>query len=751
MNQRVGPALWLRIYLATFAALVIWHFKSLGDPPYFDEAMGLFSEASYLADSGFDHRGLWHEVSAIDGGPRAYLISIWPTVVAVAMWIAPSPASALVLLHLGNLAVAAALMVMVGALAARSAGTAGGILIALAVASTPLVAAQFELVGMDLPMLVVSMWALSCVVRRRFGLVAVAGLVAFFIKPTGALVTLANLTFLAGLLPLWFVNGGLAPVERRGWLVGVTANALALLLEVVVYALSPNHEHISSQTPGESFLKYLIVVCPDLLVVATIALAAVVVALARRGTADSTASGPAASAGRVIRWLRGVYDRPLIVYAAIFSAGTLVAIVGYLQVYVPRYLIPLFPLLYLTIAETWLAPGRWRTIGLATLGAIVAVNYINANGALYLDIGPMRRNGLYERSGEFRRDLVSNLALAQLLETQYAGVPIVVGHPYTHYFSMPRLGYVKAPLRGYAINAFSRPELRPAAAMFDDRPTKFVLVSVPNAFYQTGAVSMPAAVQEDSSQAAPSAEKSALLKEIYRDDLASPLTATLVDLSALAEQPNAREAWYCDRLWYDATLARTAPGVVLVRATILAAAGRWDLAERLLGRAVDDCPENVELLLTRAWALYKLGDVTAAGSGLERIVAAHPREASAYYQLAIVRERQSRFDEAAALLARAVEVRDSYREAWFQLGVARFRLNDARGAVAAFERAIELDPTNAQARNNLGVAFVRQEKFAEAERQFAEALRLAPGYVEARGNLERLQAMSKRPDGSAAS
>lgn len=121
----------------------------------------------------------------------------------------------------------------------------------------------------------------------------------------------------------------------------------------------------------------------------------------------------------------------------------------------------------------------------------------------------------------------------------------------------------------------------------------------------------------------------------------------------------------------------------------------------------------------------------------------------AEYGLAVVAERQKKFNTAASHYRRALDLNPRSVAAARGLGRAMSELGDRSAARIAFGRAIEIDPASAEARNDFGVFLYRSDETDRSIEELIEAVRLDPGsalYHENLGRAYRKKAQWKEAD-----
>jgi tetratricopeptide (TPR) repeat protein len=104
---------------------------------------------------------------------------------------------------------------------------------------------------------------------------------------------------------------------------------------------------------------------------------------------------------------------------------------------------------------------------------------------------------------------------------------------------------------------------------------------------------------------------------------------------------------------------------------------------------------------------------TEAGQALRDSLAADPRYAEAWYELATVQERQDASAESIESCQRALECRPAFPEALVALGDAWTSLRNADKATDAYRRALQVNPEFAVARYQLSLCLLGQGCFAE--------------------------------------
>ncbi len=722
-TNRVWPGRWLRPaaeWLVVWLAIVVWRFEVIDSPPYWDSAMGLFTEANFLVESGFDYRRLWlQEERFSQGGPAVYLTSVMPTVVALFLNFAPSVRGALIGLHLLNFAAAAALACAVAARMRGSAGTWGAWLVSAALVTTPLVAVQIDMIGMDLPMAWAAMVALGHAAAQRFGRALAWGWVAFLIKQSGGVVTTAILVYLT--LLLLFSHGRALQARRHLWWKFWPAAYLSLVVQVWVpewIGRLPQSEPDRFQADPLFGLKTLGLSrywCPDLWVLALLVLLGTA-ELARRWFAADVVLAAAMRPGAFGK-LWEVFRRcgaalalnPLGALAWLVLLGTLAALS--LLYTIPRYLL-------LPAGCLWLLAGLLGpALGLGRLAAgacavWIGLNLANASGRFLPELPHGRRTGaVWERSREYLADHRANQATVEYLVRRQAHRPIVAPSPLVHFLALPRLGYVERPLHGYALHAFQTRDFRPIAEILSDRPADPVFVWIDNSFAATAQCTPPRPGPTD---------------QVLHSDGLEPPAVVFANPELAAALPGDRERWY-RRTLLPETLAEEATAQ-------LVAAGRLVEAEVRLRRQLGEDPQNAALRHNLAVVLAKQRQLDEAGRLLEEATRAEPERADSWALLGGVRADQQRFDEAAEALRQATELRPKNAEYLQHLALVLQIRGQPIEAGRAAQQSLGIDPRNPQTAllaNNL--AWTLATSPADDQRAGSLAVQLAQAALAALG------------------
>ncbi len=130
------------------------------------------------------------------------------------------------------------------------------------------------------------------------------------------------------------------------------------------------------------------------------------------------------------------------------------------------------------------------------------------------------------------------------------------------------------------------------------------------------------------------------------------------------------------------------------------------------------------------------GRPEAALEEFRLLLAADPRDALAYNEIALTLAALGRPDEAGEAFATALELDPTVAAIRSNYGNWHFRRGELEAALAHYRAALRLDPDYAEAYNNLGSVELRRGHPERAVAAYREALKLDPGLEAARRNLE---------------
>lgn len=416
-------------------ALLILGHEAIFFPPYWDSVLGLFAEASWLADHDFDYMALAYEQSGyVAGGPRVYFFSIYPSLQAMLLISFDSASRFLLFNHLLTFGYASATLAVFYYLLRPRMGSALAILGTLALMVHPLFRSQAEAINMEMPLLAATSMGILLTVRGRHLWGAVFALAAMAVKPFGIIGVVALFIYhLVGYEQGWRQN------RAALGLLGLAILSVPFLMWLRSTFLEESSDTLFVLFRGS--LKTVIAEVGDFLVL--FVLSGVFIGLyvyafihndRARGSLSREGDG-LGNPGAVVRRADLLFMLIFVSFGAFF-----IHIVNIL----PRYLLYCLPaLLYMVIVGvSGITNRRWlRAI---VISAIVCLFLVNQNGLFYPSV--RANNGfLLERSLEYRDDLKLNERLISYLEQNHRDQTIVTSWPLAQMLTMPRLGYVARP------------------------------------------------------------------------------------------------------------------------------------------------------------------------------------------------------------------------------------------------------------------------------------------------------------------
>jgi tetratricopeptide (TPR) repeat protein len=157
---------------------------------------------------------------------------------------------------------------------------------------------------------------------------------------------------------------------------------------------------------------------------------------------------------------------------------------------------------------------------------------------------------------------------------------------------------------------------------------------------------------------------------------------------------------------------------------ILTAMGETRLADDAYARAIRASVHNPRLI-EAANALCE-NNLAVAERILREFLKTHPTDVAAIRMLAEVGARLRHYDDAEALLARALELAPSFMPARHNYAALLFRQNKADRALAEVDELLKGDPLNPSYRILRAACFSQINEYAKAERAYEDALKDFP-------------------------
>lgn len=140
-------------------------------------------------------------------------------------------------------------------------------------------------------------------------------------------------------------------------------------------------------------------------------------------------------------------------------------------------------------------------------------------------------------------------------------------------------------------------------------------------------------------------------------------------------------------------------------------------------------------MIEQAQDLYERGDVAAAYTLYEKMLAEEPENHEVLFMMSMCRQRQENIPAASELLERALLLNPTQAMYHYAMGGLYLRQQAVAQAEGAYVRAAQLNPNYAEAHVGAGYVQLIQQKFSAAEAAFRAALRANPRVPGAHGHL----------------
>lgn len=708
----------------------------------------MWLEADFLARTSFDYWKLRYEEPVYDeGGERAYMISVAPTMLAVLMKTLPSPQSVFVVDHLIAFAFAALLGTAVVWIGVDHLRIWGAGLAAATILTFPPTVVQVDIGGMDLKMTSLVVVGMLCIARGKYRWALVFSVAAFAMKPTALIFTAA----LAGIFALQLVVTGYRSrqLDRPlAWLVAAgTALVLAEYLAIqwagttasLLEDLNEERSRVTMIHWGGLFAFFKF--SPSTVFVIGVLS---VVALSRwvgrwRGSIQGVATAGDEQSQYSLVNLQSVGWLTLVGF---LLATTIVEVI-------PRYLTLAQAVVVILLIDSL---GKHPRIVSAILIVLTAVNLTNLDSLGYPGRDDPRIVNMSELRPAYRDALVSDQDAARVLDSLPADALVVASEPYSAMFSRPRLGYVKNQNSGFSVTGAVAPGWSNFSEFTQTLPRDAVYVYTPNDLFGNSIVIPPPEPEDEI---------------LYDDEFPTPLIVYRKNWSSDSDSIPQMEDWLASwempphiRVGYlikrnhadeaiefiNSELARDPTQIesLIDSAGWMLELGRSDQAFELARLAIEANPDSEKGRSMMAAVLVSTGKRVEAETLLRELLEEYPENVDANYLMGMIALTKGQLDTATEYLEQCIAGQPAHATALSSLG--RITLMQASAtpsgqeelyqeALALYDRALQVDPSEGEFSLYRGMILEELSREDEAIEAYRQASRSSTPSIEA---LERL-------------
>ena len=164
----------------------------------------------------------------------------------------------------------------------------------------------------------------------------------------------------------------------------------------------------------------------------------------------------------------------------------------------------------------------------------------------------------------------------------------------------------------------------------------------------------------------------------------------------------------------------------IAKQNLYSIAEQWDNAISILNEAIEEFPNNTQLLLTRSFVAAEMGLVDVAEGDLTIVLAQDPDNANALNALGYtLTDLTERHDEALQLIERALAIRPHDPYILDSMGWVQYKLGNTEAALEFLERAhaLRLDPVIAA---HLGEIYWQTGERERARKIWERAIKIDP-------------------------
>jgi len=416
----------LKFGLFIFLYLLLTRPEVLLFPPYGDTASGAFVEAIWLFQHSFDYASLAQQPIFIQGGPKVYLFSLYPTYIALLMKIIAHAKTFLVINHLLVFYFSSVVIVYFRKILLEIFDQKKAMLISIFFISFPLFQTQVEAINMEMTILLFAMMAMFYLLKKNVFLASLLTIVGVCIKGYASIFC-ATVFFIS--LFLFFISDDRwKKWKDLGW--GAFAMVCGVGITYASLFILNSSAHVDKVGMFEGWPRMKEFVVTYLYIISLFLFLGYYFKDKKEGHADS-----------MIEYLKDHYQ---VLIFFVCSLGWFFLFLHSFgdQIRYKLILIPFCIICITYVASQYLRSDRWLN---GALKGLIVFFFFCSYGFLQYP-SEVNDDAKLERSLEYRADLELDLRLVRRLEEHYADNLISAPFTTAQILGMPELTYTTKKL-----------------------------------------------------------------------------------------------------------------------------------------------------------------------------------------------------------------------------------------------------------------------------------------------------------------
>ena len=163
--------------------------------------------------------------------------------------------------------------------------------------------------------------------------------------------------------------------------------------------------------------------------------------------------------------------------------------------------------------------------------------------------------------------------------------------------------------------------------------------------------------------------------------------------------------------------------------------GQTQRAEQICQQILKDVPSNAEAIHILGIIAYQVGKYEVAAGLIKRAIEIDPRQPAFYNNLGNVLREQEELEESTQAYSKAIQILPDSAEIYNNFGVVLQEQGKLEGAIQAYEKALKIRPDCTGSYINLGNVLQELGELEKSIEAYCKAIRIQPDSAEAHKNL----------------